>query len=139
MNFIKKWFSKETNNTVAETAVIEEATITSLIEIEDVREDRPQFKRVYSGTIINDIRVEITTYTLGCCKRSIVGRMYQPNRSYIFFDPERIADKILDPVLVPEVEKFVSDVFAMDESFIASEPDTYVDDNGDVWKKVKQE
>jgi len=63
--------------------------------------------------------------------------MTQHNGRWIIFEPERIADKIVDPVLVPLVEQFVKEVFALDKAFTESDPSEFVDESGTTWRKIK--
>lgn len=65
--------------------------------------------------------------------RRFSGELTQPNGRWVHFDPERIADKIIDPLLVPLVEKAVRAVFALDKAFMDSRPDRFTDEKDRVW------
>ncbi len=99
-------------------------------------EDAPCFKRVYSATLDDRCTIEVTIkqwYRLGLFKS---GELRQPNRRYVSFDPDAIADKIIDPVLVPLVEKAVAHIYAIDDEFRKSNPDQFTDESGAVWKRI---
>lgn len=106
------------------------------ISIEDHREDAPEFKRTYSVTVKRGIRVSVTIYRsfLGTIYRG--GELRQPGGRWFLFDPDRIADKIIDPVLLPEVEAAVSAISRIDAQWRQTDPAEYRDNRGQLWRRV---
>lgn len=99
--------------------------------ISQEREWAPRFKRIYSTRLDNGLTIKIS-WTSGY-GRMAAGEITQPNGSWVLFDPERVAEKILDRNLVPAIEAFVAETKAMDDLFIRARPETFVDDKGVVW------
>lgn len=104
------------------------------ISVKNVHADAPPFKRTYTTKLSDRASVEVTTKTF-IGSRMNSGELTQPNGRWLLFDPERIADKILDPVLVPLVEAFVKEVFELDKAFMASKPSEFTDDHGTTWRR----
>lgn len=102
------------------------------ISVKDVREDAPKFKRAYSATVTRGIKVTVTIYNSYGATYS-GGELTQPNGRWILFDPDRIADKIIDPALLPEVESTVRDIKALDRSWRQSQPTSFIDERGTKW------
>lgn len=110
---------------------------TSLgITFEDERPDQPEFRRTYSARLDSRATIKINARTRWGNDRTLYGELTQPNGSGVFFDPDRIADKILDPLLVPIVEKYCQEIKRMDEDFISSKPKEFTDKNGTTWKRA---
>ncbi len=107
------------------------------INIKDVPEDRPQFKKEYTGVLSNNAKIKLTARS-GYVRRdrSWSGELTQPNGRWVLFDPERIADKILDPQLVPLITDFTSAAMALDTAFVKSKPDTFTDEDKNIWKRI---
>lgn len=103
------------------------------IRVEAKREDEPAFRRCYSTAIARGIRVEVDCWT-SCERRACWGTLRQPNGKYVLFDPHEVADKILDPVLVPEVEAACGRMLKIDGDFLRSKPSEFVDKRGRVWR-----
>lgn len=118
------WFSN--GNTV---------TTAGEIKIEDKRPDPPEFRREYSKRLDGRalIEIEARTWEFG---RRVGGTLIQPNGNRIWFEPERIADKIIDPLLVPLVQQAVDEIMALDRAFIASDPKEFIDSKGRPWRRV---
>jgi hypothetical protein len=53
----------------------------------------------------------------------------------MFFDPERVADKIIDPVLVAPVEALSAKILALDASWLAEAAKEYTDASGVTWRR----
>ncbi len=106
------------------------------LNVENVRDDPPDFKRVYTARL--DARATIKVEI----KRSFVGGLYktgeltQPNGRWVLFDPDRIADKILDPALVPLVQDCVDEMYRLDKAYRDPEPSEFTDTRGVTWKAV---
>lgn len=116
------------------------ASATPNITIKDKPDDVPEFRRTYIKTLDSravievDIRERYGSFTGTWLSKS--GTLTQPDRRYVWFDPERIADKIIDPLLVPLVEQAVREIFAIDDAWRASKPRTFKDERGTVWTRA---
>jgi hypothetical protein len=122
-----RWFGLVTRDAVGQMA--------SGIEIKDVVNQAPQFGRVYSAKLDSRASVEITIRS-SYRGRYKSGELIQPNGRWIMFDPDRIAEKILDPVLVPIIQNVVNQVLELDHSFIHNDPSEYKDEHGVTWRRV---
>ncbi len=104
------------------------------ISVKMAPEDMPEFKRTYKATVDSRAEIEVTMRSYSFeSSRSEDGTLTQPNGNYISFDPSNIAEKIIDPVLVPLVEKYVEEIKRMDAAFMASKPSEFTDKKGTVW------
>lgn len=105
-------------------------------KIKNGRESMPKFDRSYTKqlTPVAEIKLEFSTSNYWGRKAS--GTLTQPNYNYIFFDPHRIADKILDPKLVPLVEAFCAAAIQEDARWIKENANEYVDEKGQRWVKA---
>jgi hypothetical protein len=114
---------------------------TGDIKIRDVPEDTPKFKREYTAKLTKNATVTITmrTYFSFSSKRDSSGELTQPDGRWILFNPDRVADKILDPVLVPLVKQYVKKIYEMDEAFIAGQPSEFTDEHKTIWRRVTGE
>lgn len=110
-------------------------TTASGISIENVHGDVPEFKRVYTKRLDSraSIKVEMKMFLNDLFQ---TGELTQPNGRWVMFDPDAIADKILDPVLVPLVQQCVDEIHAIDKTWRANENNEYTDKHGDTWRKV---
>ena len=59
----------------------------------------------------------------------------QPNYRFISFDPDAIADRIIDPELVPLVKSFAETVFALDREFMRGAASEFRDEKGRLWQR----
>lgn len=112
------------------------ATTEGGITIMSVREDVPKFKREYSAALSDGRSIKITIYNLMRGHRSNSGELTQRDGKWILFDPERIAEKILDPNLVPQIERLVAEIFRLDRDFMHNRPGEYMDENGETWQRL---
>lgn len=105
------------------------------IKIKDVKEDVPEFKKVYSGVLSNNACIELDVKYCDIYKRRSfgLGTLTQPNGSYVFFDVDRVADKILDPQLVPLINDFIKAVKELDKQYAATAQNSFMDKMGNVW------
>lgn len=103
---------------------------------EGKREQFPLFKRTYSTVIDGRGRLELE-YALnilnGRRRECSVGYIMQADGRYIFFEPHRIADRIIDPVLVPLLEDACREIAKMDAEYWANKPDSFIDETGQKW------
>ncbi len=109
--------------------------LTSGIAVVDKREDRPAFKRSYTKTL--DSRATVTVEARTSYSRHFSGELRQPNGNRVYFDPERIAETIIDPLLVPLVTTFCNEVFALDRAYVKSKPSEFTDEDGVRWQRAK--
>ncbi len=110
-------------------------TTESGIHVEDIRADVPQFKRVYTAKLDNRASIKIEIKTFIGNDRYYSGELTQPNGRWILFDPKAIADKILDPVLLPIIKKYTDEIIALDKTYIKSDPNEFMDEKGQKWKR----
>ncbi len=105
---------------------------TTGVHVTDVPEDVPQFKRNYVAAVTDDVTITITmkTYSYG---RQSAGELRQSDNKYVWFDPERVADRILDHTLVPLIEDRIKAIFTLDREFIKSNPCQFTDEKGTKW------
>ena len=108
----------------------------SCISISEERETRPEFKRIYKAVLSPKARITIKARTTMFGDRSFDGELTQPNGRWVLFDPFRIADKILDPTLVPLVEETCKAIFALDRQYMDPPPQEFVDESGTRWTRA---
>lgn len=107
---------------------------TSGIHVHDDDNDVPEFERVYTVKLNNRATMKVTMKTfLNSLMTS--GELTQPNGRWVLFEPERVADKILDPVLVPVIEKYIAEIFTIDKPWRASVSE-FTDKRGNTWRRV---
>lgn len=105
------------------------------IEVESIREGAPQFERRYKVDV-SGRKMIIKIYCSRYCGITRSGELVQSNGRWVLFDPERVADKILDPVLVPLIEQCLAEIFALDKTFRSSNPNEFVDSAGQKWRRI---
>src|SRR5271166_6026476 len=109
------------------------------IKVEDKRANNPEFKRTYTTALLDRGTIEITMETSSySSNRRSSGLLRQKSGAYLFFDPERVADRIIDPVLVPLVMIASNTILAMDKEFMDSKPDTFTDESGNQWCRCEK-
>lgn len=99
----------------------------------DPTEEYLSLERNYSARLPNGYLVRLSSRRfLG--KRSVYyGSMEQPDGRRVSFDPKAVADRVIVPALVPEIEALVRQVQAID-----AEPTELVDRNGGGrWRRVE--
>lgn len=105
------------------------------IAIKNHRERRPEFKRTYSTTITRGIVLSVTIRNgLGGIYES--GEMTQPGGKSIRFDPRNIADKIIDPVVLPEATAAAKVILSLDAGYRKAIPSEFTDEGGVRWRRV---
>lgn len=104
------------------------------IEVKDITADVPAFKREYRGKLTSGRLVLVTART--GYGRYYSGELDQLGGRWVLFDPEAVADKIIDPELVPQVEEFCQRVISIDKQFIDSAPGSFIDESGQKWVRV---
>lgn len=107
------------------------------IKIVDKREDPPEFERVYTGYVLRGIKVQLKIYRSGGSGYIYQnGELTQPNGKWVLFSPDRIADQIIDPVLLPEVQRMVSEMQRLDREFRKNPPTFFIDERGTKWSRI---
>jgi hypothetical protein len=110
-------------------------TTDSGIRVGICREDQPDFRRIYNAIIGNGIHIELEAYSfLG--SRSWRGELRQKDGRCVWFEPQRVADKILDPILVPMIEEVCAEIFDLDKAYIKYKPNSFTDKSGTVWVRA---
>lgn len=103
------------------------------ITVTNGKEEAPEFAKRYSAQLTDQVHVEVFFRTSSYLGRYPSGMCYQKNGNYISFSPDSIADKILDPALVPIIEDFVRAAKEIDGAFVKSKPKGFVDKTGTKW------
>ena len=103
----------------------------------------PRFKRKYIALLTNDRKLEIEIYSNydeyeNEYTRTIDGTLRHADGKSIYFSPEEIADKIIDPALVMQVTRLTKKIIDDDKKWRESNPFSYVDESGQEWiRKTK--
>lgn len=111
-------------------------TTPSGITIKDLPSDRPEFKREYNVRISNQVSMKIEIKNSYSSGTYTTGQLTQSNGRWVFFEPERPADKILDRELLPTIQKLCNEILAMDSVYRKSNPNEFVDKAGVKWRQV---
>lgn len=109
------------------------------VSIELSQEDRPAFERTYTCKIDGGFTVQITMRTfLGQHSRQCwAATVTQRDGKKISYEPEAVADKIIDRELYPAVQACTDKILAMDKEFNKSLPASFQDQDGYVWERRK--
>lgn len=110
----------------------------SAITVKDIREENPEFRREYSATLSERASIKVTmrnAWAVVGTRRDASGELTQPNGRWVLFDPERVADRIIDRDLVTLVERCVAQIYELDRQFMATERLRFVDKSGAVWER----
>ena len=105
------------------------------IHIQETPPDPPAFERIYTASLNDQCSIKIRIHTF-MHDRMKHGELTQKNGRWVLFDPDAVADKILDPVLLPLVEKYCQEISQMDKAYIESNPASFIDDRGQKWIKA---
>lgn len=105
------------------------------VSIKDIKNDIPQFKREYRVKVDERCSLLVTTKSWSVGHRTTDGELDQPGGRWVLFDPGAIADKIVDPVLVPKIQRYVDQIYAIDKAFIGGNPQSFTDESGTVWER----
>jgi len=109
------------------------------ISIKSKPESPPEFGRTYTtatepGVVI---KVEIKNWRY-CSDTYTTGVLTQPDGKWIIFDVKRVADRIIDPVLLPAVESVVKEILKIDAAFRKTKPTEFTDEKGVTWIRKVQ-
>src|SRR5882724_7390381 len=79
----------------------------------------PEFLRIYKAKLDDrcEIEVEMRSWSIG---RTDWSTLTQPNGNHVIFDMNRIAEKIIDPLLVPLVETTCAEIRKLDAEYMAT-------------------
>jgi len=109
-------------------------------KIKNSRHDVPVFGRNYEFQLTREVRVELTAkndrFLSSSTRRRWSGYLWQRNGNLVSFDPERIADKILDRDLVPLIQDFVDAIVTIDAEWLEQNNHSFVDESGVTWARV---
>lgn len=105
------------------------------VTVTDIKGDRPAFKREYRAQLSNGRSLLVTIKTSYGGDRYKSGELDQPGDKWVMFDPDAVADKIIDPILVPVVQKYCDQINAIDKQFRDSNPQEFVDEGGTHWRR----
>lgn len=116
---------------------------TLLVQVETIAEHPPVFARRYSAQINDQVSIELTreTYTysarFGYIKRQndLLATLKQSDGRTVHFNPDKVAEYILEPSLVKPIELYVQQIYEFDQQFMDSKPDRFVDLDGHEWRR----
>lgn len=103
------------------------------MSVTDVPAEVPAFRRIYVKKLDNRATMTLTAKSSNYLGRWYRGELTQPNGAWVMFDPEKVAERILDPTLVPLVQKAVDEALTLDKAFISSKPRSFKDEKGNTW------
>lgn len=105
------------------------------IKIETLREKEPRWRRRYVIDLNDRAMLTIDARNL-VGSRYVSGELRQPNGKYVTFQPDEIADKIIDPTLVPLVQRACDEILAIDRAYMSSDRYEFVDESGARWVRA---
>lgn len=101
----------------------------------------PEMRRKYKAPLTNGRWIEIEfrsrTWASGI-DRDTTAFLYQSRNKWLIFRINAIAENILDPELVPQVEKYVAEMIRLDDAYITSIPKEFVDSKGVKWVREEK-
>ena len=107
------------------------------ISVMNIRGEEPRWARTYTARLSDRASVEVTATTYSRISgRSFRGELEQPNGNRVWFEVERIADRIIDRELVPLVERAVGEILDLDRQYMRSERDEFTDESGKKWRRT---
>lgn len=129
------------------TKVVPVKPALSEIRAEDQAEEPPTFPRKYVANLASR---QGLTMTLECENDRILGERHciatirQPDERSVSFTVggmyeayDSIADKIIDPVIVPEVKRLAAEMHAQDVKYKATNPSEFKTKDGNRWRKAQ--
>lgn len=111
-------------------------TTTSGLAIQDLPAERPEFKRRYSARINDEVSMKVEIKSSHYGGTYDVSELDQRNGSWVLFDLNKPADKILDREILPRVQQLCSEIVEIDRKYRAALPDEFVDETGARWRRV---
>lgn len=120
-----------------------QAESAPVISSDDAPDDPPKFKRKYSAKLASKPGI---TLTVECAdfigERWCTATVRQPDEKYVSFrldhnyaPGESIAGKIIDPMLVPELQRLTKIMHQMDGFYREANPSQWKDNDGSRWQK----
>lgn len=108
-------------------------TVTDGVVVKDIPQDPPAFEREYSEQITPDVAVIVKMKTYAFGRSDLYAELKQADGKYVFFSIHRVAEKIIQPELVPLVERSVQKILAMDRAYMETPTREFTDTNGTRW------
>lgn len=109
-------------------------------------EEVPKFNRVYKIPLISKPGLTMTVesrYLYGGYAGDkiyyFITTLSQSDGSSIIFDPEKVADKVIDKTIIPEIIRIFQDIQQIDKEYRASRPPSFVDEEGITWNREIKE
>ena len=103
-------------------------------------EDHPVFRRTYTARLSEHRRLEVvvrrSTTAFGEAV-AVNGTLTQPDGRHVTFNPDSVADRILDQDLAVEVEDACHCILTEDRRWRAGKPSQFKDTDGVTWQVVK--
>lgn len=101
------------------------------------KSDPPSFERIYTATIARGIHLKVTVkYSYDGISLYTSGELTQADGKWVFFEPERPADKILDRELLPEINALCRSIMDYDAAWRKSKPAEFTDTLGQTWRRA---
>jgi hypothetical protein len=112
-----------------------EPTITMTAD----KADPPELRRKYRATVGDGFVIEVQRESSRFSgRRDRYSTLTQPDRRYVLFDSEKVADKIIDRELYPLVQPVVDRMLELDAAYMASPAaKEFTDTNGVRWRQVQ--
>ena len=105
--------------------------LTEVIESVYGKDDTPRITRIYTQKLAEGFKVELTAKNRYFrSQRDYSGILTQLDGSWIFFNPENIAERIINKQLVPQVEDFVAKALVLDRADTLTE---FMDEQKRIW------
>lgn len=109
------------------------------VTVKNVPAAVPKMERHYTAKLSDDAVIDVTIFTWGLSWSPLYksAKLTQPNGNMIYFDPDKIAEKIIDHDLVPLVQAAVGQIYELDAPYRENGgPTEFVDEKGAVWRKL---
>lgn len=134
---LRAWLRRPvTTDTGAAALTVLEPAANS-ISVVQKPEEAPRFARVYEARLDDRASIAVTMRSRSYGReRMASGELTQKNGRWVLFDPRAVADKILDPLLVPLIQRHVDEIFRLDAEFMQAAPSRFVDERGQAWSRL---
>lgn len=113
--------------------VVDQIPLPEVITTDLRDSNSPEMKRRYTVQLTKGRWMEAEFRTQWNGKRDYSTFVYQSNSKWLLIRFDGIADQVLDPELVPLIEKYKTEMFRLDAEFIEIIPTEYTDKNGTTW------
>jgi hypothetical protein len=108
------------------------------INIENRRDDPPEFPRTYTALATSGVVVIIKSWQSRFDFLYQSGELMQPDGKSVTFTPDKIADEIIDSDLLPSVKEIVKQILKIDAAFRKTKPSEFIDDKGVTWVRKEK-